>query len=120
MRACPSASRRCPECTRRGAPSGSQTLRYACAERGENGRGYLIGDENLSFQDYFGAFFRAAGRPVPPVRDEEHPLLPDAAILFGRGNSLFYEPDAAETAQLGYRRGDINRTVETIVAQFRE
>lgn len=89
-------------------------------ERGENGRGYLIGDENLSFQDYFGAFFRAAGRPVPPVRDEEHPLLPDAAILFGRGNSLFFEPDAAETAQLGYRRGDINRTVETIVAQFRD
>jgi nucleoside-diphosphate-sugar epimerase len=88
-------------------------------QRGENGRAYLIGDENLSFQDYFGAFFRACGRPAPPVRDEEHPLLPDAAILFGRGNSLFYEPDAAETALLGYRRGDINRTIETVVAQFR-
>ena len=88
--------------------------------RGESGRAYLIGDENLSFQEYFGAFFQACGRPVPPVRDEEHPMLPDAAILFGRGNSLFYEPDAAQTALLGYRRGDIRHAVDAIVAQFRD
>ncbi|SOZ40081.1 NAD-dependent epimerase/dehydratase family protein [Cupriavidus neocaledonicus] len=87
--------------------------------RGENGNAYLVGDENLSFQDYFGAFFRDAGRPVPPVIDQEHPLLPDSAICFGRGNTLYYEPDAAETALLGYRRGDILRTVSEIVAQYR-
>lgn len=88
--------------------------------RGENGHAYLIGDENLSFQDYFGAFFRACGRPVPPVRDEEHPLLPDAAILFGRGNTLYYEPDAEQTALLGYRRHDIEATIDAIVAQHRD
>ncbi|WP_454737306.1 NAD-dependent epimerase/dehydratase family protein [Cupriavidus necator] len=86
--------------------------------RGENGKAYLVGDENLSFQDYFGAFFRHAGRPVPPVVDQEHPLLPDAAICFGRGNTLYYEPDATETALLGYRRNDILRTVREIVTQY--
>ncbi|WP_354683572.1 NAD(P)-dependent oxidoreductase [Cupriavidus necator] len=86
--------------------------------RGENGKAYLVGDENLSFQDYFGAFFRDAGRPVPPVIDQEHPLLPDSAICFGRGNTLYYEPDAAETALLGYRRRDILRTVSEIVSQY--
>lgn len=86
--------------------------------RGENGKAYLVGDENLSFQDYFGAFFRDAGRAVPPVIDQEHPLLPDSAICFGRGNTLYYEPEAAETALLGYRRRDILRTVSEIVAQY--
>ena len=28
--------------------------------RGANGRAYLVGDENLTFRDYFGAFFQAA------------------------------------------------------------
>ncbi|KWR91094.1 NAD-dependent epimerase/dehydratase family protein [Cupriavidus sp. IDO] len=86
--------------------------------RGENGKAYLVGDENLSFQDYFGAFFRDAGRQAPPVIDQEHPLLPDSAICFGRGNTLYYEPDAAETALLGYRRRDILRTVSEIVSQY--
>ena len=89
-------------------------------ERGEGGKAYLVGDENLSYQQYFGAFFEAAGRPVPPVVDQEHPMLPDAAIFAGRGNDLFFEPDAAETAQLGYRRNDIRRTINEIVAQYKD
>ncbi|MDX1496674.1 MAG: NAD(P)-dependent oxidoreductase [Salinisphaeraceae bacterium] len=84
---------------------------------GENGKAYLVGDENLSFADFFGAFFEAAGREAPPVRNEEHPLLPDAAILWGRGNNLFYEPEPAECALLGYQRGDIRRTINDIVSQ---
>jgi dihydroflavonol-4-reductase len=87
--------------------------------RGENGKAYLVGDENLTFQDFFGAFFRAVGRPVPPVLDQEHPMLPDAAIYFGRGNTLYYEPDPAETALLGYRRNDVIRMIGEVVAQYR-
>ncbi|MEI9982292.1 MAG: NAD(P)-dependent oxidoreductase [Aliidongia sp.] len=86
--------------------------------RGETGKAYLVGDENLSFQDYFGAFFQAAGRPVPPVLDQEHPMLPDAAIYFGRGNTLYYEPDAAEASLLGYRRRDVVPTIAAVVAQY--
>jgi dihydroflavonol-4-reductase len=84
--------------------------------RGDNGHAYLVGDENLSFGDYFGAFFRAAGRAAPPVLDREHPLLPDSALYFGRGNTLFYEPNPAETAQLAYRRNDIIAAITAIVA----
>lgn len=87
--------------------------------RGDSGKAYLVGDQNLSFQDFFGAFFRAAGRPPPPVLDQEHPMLPDAAIYFGRGNTLYYEPDAAEAKLLGYRRGDVLRTIGEAVAQYR-
>ncbi len=89
-------------------------------ERGEGGKAYLVGDENLSFQRYFGLFFQVVGRDVPPVLDREHPMLPDASIFAGRGNDLFYEPDVAETALLGYRRNDIKRAVSEIVAQYKD
>jgi len=88
--------------------------------RGQNGKAYLIGDENLSFQDYFGLFFKAAGDDRPlGIRDREHPFLPDSAILAGRGATIYYEPDQAEVAELGYRRRDIERTVRLIVDAYR-
>ena len=86
--------------------------------RGESGKAYLVGDENVSFERFFGDFFRAAGRAAPKVLDQEHPMLPDAALYFGRGNTLYYEPDATETKLLGYRRKDITRAVNEIVAAF--
>lgn len=89
-------------------------------EHGKNGNIYLIGDENLSFAEYFALFFRAVGNDAEvPSLDQEHPLLPDGAIYTGRGNFVRYEPDPKETAALGYRRNDIRRAVEEIVAQFR-
>jgi len=101
----------------------TQSLSEAVAgalERGENGKAYLIGDENLSFQDYFGEYFRAAGRPGQlAVLDREHPLLPDAVLYAGRGATLFYDPPAAETQLLGYRRGDVRGTLKEIVASCR-
>jgi hypothetical protein len=42
-------------------------------------------------------------------RDAEHPLLPDAFIVPGRGVTLAYEPDPAEVALLGYGRNDVRR-----------
>jgi nucleoside-diphosphate-sugar epimerase len=88
--------------------------------RGEPGKAYLVGDENLSFQDYFTLFFRAAGNSMAiPVEDREHPLLPDAMLYAGRGAEIFYEPDPVETALLGYRRGDLVKTIAAIVEQYR-
>jgi dihydroflavonol-4-reductase len=87
--------------------------------RGTPGAAYLVGDENLSFRDYFQLFFDAVGSDVVlEARDEELPLLPDVAIPQGRGNSIAYEPDAAETALLGYRRHDVAAAVADIVKQF--
>jgi len=92
----------------------------AALERGEPGAAYLVGDENLSFAQYFQLFFDAVGRSDVhvPALDQELPLLPDVAIPQGRGNFISYEPDARETALLGYRRHDIANAVRDIVAQF--
>lgn len=88
--------------------------------RGENGKAYLVGDENLSFLDYFGTYFEAAGRTEPlPVIDREHPLLPDLALYAGRGGTVYYEPDPEETALLGYRRNDMRRCLREIVEFYR-
>ncbi len=89
-------------------------------ERGASGHAYLVGDENLSFRDYFQLFFDAAGSGVElEERDEELPLLPDVAIPQGRGNWVRVAPDPAEVALLGYRRGDVANAVADVVAQFR-
>lgn len=89
--------------------------------RGEPGKAYLVGDENLSFADYFGLFFKAVGNDTAlEERDEAHPLLPDVAIPQGRGNWIRYEPDAAETELLGYARGDVANAVAEVVAEYRQ
>ncbi|MEI7055757.1 NAD-dependent epimerase/dehydratase family protein [Nocardioides sp. CCNWLW239] len=88
---------------------------------GEGGRAYLVGDENLTFTEFFQLIFDAAGggRSLEE-RDEPHRFLPDAAIVPGRGYVLSYEPDPDETDLLGYARGDVRREIESIVAQVRE
>jgi dihydroflavonol-4-reductase len=85
----------------------------ASLTRGENGRGYLVGDENLRFREFFALFFKAVGREVEiPVRDEPHPIFPDAALLAGRAGTIFYQPEGVH--ELGYRQHDIARTVKEI------
>lgn len=86
-------------------------------ERGEAGKSYLVGDENLSFHDYFQAFFEAVGNTTPvPVLDQSHPLIGSYA---GLGGTIYFEPDPAETALLGYRRFDVRRAIAEIAAQYR-
>lgn len=82
----------------------------------ESGRAYLVGDQNLRFHQFFQLFFDAAGngRRIAE-RDAEHPMLPDAFIVQGRGNVLAYEP---EIGLLGYDRGDVARAVREIVAML--
>lgn len=88
-------------------------------ERGASGASYLVGDQNMTFQDYFGAFFEAVGRNKPPVLDQEHPMLPDSALFFGRGNSLYYTVDPEITKLLAFRRDDVESAIMEIVAQYR-
>lgn len=88
-------------------------------KRGETGKAYLIGDENLTFVDYFKLFFRAVGNEADiPALDKQHPLLPDSAIFTGRGSTVSYEPDPEETSLLGYRRNDVTRAVKEVVTQI--
>ena len=88
---------------------------YQALLRGEPGKAYLVGDENLSFTEYFQLFFDAAGnaRQLPEL-DQEHPLLPDMAIYTGRGNYVRYEPDDS----LGYRRANVRNAVNELVKVY--
>ena len=88
-------------------------------ERGESGKAYLVGDQNLSFTQYFQLFFDAVGSAETlEERDAENPLLPDIAIPQGRGNWVRVDPDAEEVALLGYRRNDVANAVAEVVAEF--
>lgn len=87
-------------------------------ENAATGRAYLVGDENLSFRDFFQLFFDLAGNPVQiETVDADNPLLPDAFIVQGRGNQIEYDPDPQETALLRYDRGDIRRAVAEVIKQ---
>lgn len=86
-------------------------------DSGVAGRAYLVGDRNLSYRDYFQLLADAAGsRHVIEERDEEHPFQPDRFIVQGRGAVIAFEPDAQETALLGYDRDDVERALAEIVA----
>ncbi|WP_024793678.1 NAD-dependent epimerase/dehydratase family protein [Tomitella biformata] len=92
----------------------------AGALRNGESKAYLIGDANLTFREYFQAIFDAAGSKIQLAeRDEEHPFLPDAFIVQGRGNAISYETDAEETAALGYTQGDVPRVISELVAATR-
>lgn len=86
-------------------------------DHGAAGRAYLVGDRNLSYREYFQLLADAAGSGnIIEERDEEHPFQPDRFIVQGRGTVISFEPDAAETALLGYDRGDVERAIAEIVA----
>lgn len=119
---------RCPQVPLFAMPGGvnfisttSLTVAIAGAiECGAAGKAYLVGDENLTFQEYFGEMYRAAGgKGDLPIVDREHPMLPDSAIYAGRGGTIYYEPPADETALLGYARQDVKRTLREMIEFYR-
>jgi nucleoside-diphosphate-sugar epimerase len=75
-------------------------------ERGASGKAYLVGDVNLTWQDFYALWFEAAGNPCKlEVREEEHPILSQEIIAYNGGGTPNYEPPAEETVLLGYDRG---------------
>jgi len=123
------AKGRYPEIPRFGPSGGSNFMSvHSLAEaiegalrKGEAGKSYLLGDENLSFAGFFELFHHAAGNVISiPELDREHPMLPDIAIIPGRGSVVSYEPNEEETALLGYRRHDVKRVIQEIVDNVAE
>ncbi|MEZ5501400.1 MAG: NAD(P)-dependent oxidoreductase [Halioglobus sp.] len=85
-------------------------------ERGEGGRAYLVGDENLSWKEYLEMYFDAAGNPVDlPVSTDEHPLFPDIILYAGRNAVIRYEPDNGE---LGYGRHRVRAAIDELVHAY--
>lgn len=93
----------------------SQSMSEAIAsafEHGKAGKAYLVGDENLSWKDYFEAWFAAAGNPQTlPVSTDEHPLLPDIILYAGRNAEICY---TAPMDELHYAQGLIGKTIREV------
>jgi len=84
-------------------------------ERGESGKAYLVGDENLSWKAYLELWCEAVGNPQDlEVRDEDHPMFPNVIMFAGPGATVSYEPDAADMALLDYDR----RQIATLIRQI--
>jgi dihydroflavonol-4-reductase len=82
-------------------------------QKGEPGRQYLIGDENYTWKQYLELWCSAAGRPATlPVRDDDHPMLPNAIMFAGTGATVSFEPDG----QLDYPRHQVHAMIEHIAA----
>ena len=87
-------------------------------ERGESGKSYLIGDENLSWKEFFELWFAAAGRPLDLATALDNKLVPDYVLSYLEFGSTDYEPPAAETALLGYERRTLRKTVTESFAYY--
>lgn len=88
-------------------------------DRGENGKAYLVGDENWSFARYHEIILDALGKPQRlPIRDEEHVSMPDWTLYSGRGTVVSYEPDPESVERLGYGRHDAERAVREMVPYY--
>ena len=86
-------------------------------ERGESGKAYLVGDENLSWKEYLELWFAAAGNPVElEVREDDHPMFPNVIMFAGPGASISYEPDDADMALLAYDRQQVKGLIREIAA----
>lgn len=97
----------------------SQSMAEAIAgalTRGEGGKAYLVGDENLSWKAYLELYFQAAGRPTDlPVSTEEHPLFPDLMLYAGRNATVHYEPEGGE---FGYGRNQVRGVIAELVRAY--
>ncbi|MBU6266258.1 MAG: NAD-dependent epimerase/dehydratase family protein [Sphingomonadales bacterium] len=87
-------------------------------ERGESGKSYLIGDENMSWKAFFELWYAEAGRPIDLPVARGNALVPDYALEYlDFGSSDYHQPDD-EVALLGYQRGTLRQTVKDAFAYY--
>lgn len=88
-------------------------------DHGEPGAAYLVGDQNLSYRDYFQMIFDlSGGRRTLETRDESHPFLPDPMIVPGRGAVMSYEPSPDVVRLLGYPREDVLPMLQRMASEL--
>jgi dihydroflavonol-4-reductase len=86
-------------------------------DNAEPGAAYLVGDENLTYREYFQAIFDLAGcGRTLEERNEPHKFLPDHMIAAGRGAVVHYETEPSEVRLLGYRRNDLRASLEAMAS----
>lgn len=100
----------------------SKSIAQACGNiiaKGLGGKAYLLGDENYLWTDYLTQWFELAGNPVKfSVSDDEHPMFPNIIMFAGVGATVHYEPYEETMNDLEYDRGQIQVTIEALIAIF--
>ncbi len=82
---------------------------------GEGGKAYLLGGDNLSWKDYLEMWCAAVGKPRQlEVRDDDHPMLPNAIMFAGAGATVNYQPEDLDVLQ--YQPQDIRALMAEMVA----
>lgn len=90
---------------------------FGALNRGVGGTAYLLGDESLSYRDYFQKVASVAGSDLTVLeQDQECPFLPDRFIVQGRGHAIAFEPNPDDVSLLGYTRNDVEHELRNIVA----
>jgi nucleoside-diphosphate-sugar epimerase len=86
-------------------------------EKGEGGKPYLIGDENLSWKEYLELWFAAAGNPTElTVSEDEHPMFPNIILFAGPGATVSFDMSDEDMAVLNYDRNQIKGLIEQIAS----
>lgn len=86
-------------------------------ENGESGKSYLIGDENHLWKDYLEMWFTIAGNTQTlKVKDDDHPIFPNAIMFAGAGATVSFESEHCET--LRYDRQQVKAVVKEILAAY--
>lgn len=84
--------------------------------RGESGKAYLVGDEYLSWKDYFEQFCAAVGKPQDlEVITDEHPIVLDMILYAGRNAVVKYAPD---NEPLNYSTDQISAAIVDVVKTY--
>ena len=88
----------------------------AALAKGQGGKAYLMGDENLSWKDYLEMYFDCADNPLQlEVSTDEHPLFPDVMLYAGRNAVISYDADDGD---LGYSRNNVRAGVAELVRAY--
>ncbi|NRB40216.1 MAG: NAD(P)-dependent oxidoreductase [Pseudomonadales bacterium] len=96
----------------------AQAIEHAL-QRGQNAKAYLIGDENLSWQDYLQQWFKAADNAQElSVSADNHPMLPNVIMYAGAGASVSYDVSDADMQVLDYDTHQISALIKKVVAAY--
>ncbi len=99
------------------------TAVIAALESGGSGSSYLVGDEDLSFADYFALVFSEAGskRRVRVASGEHvtHPMVPAGKLIAGEGAQLVVPRGRIADDLLGFPLNDVRRAIAVSVSAVR-
>lgn len=90
---------------------------YGAMQYGKAEQAYLVGDQNLSWQEYLNLWASLANsRQSFETSDADHPMFPNSIMFAGPGASISYEVNQTQKALLAYQQTGIEDTIREIIS----